>query len=144
MNRNHWSSYTEQQLAVMRAGGQPPVVHASRTGHGPLPLDRVPDVTAQTRALLNGLRIDTDPGPAYPAEWLPELKAQQFNSLRGAQTPADWLDENRPDTVTQRNGTAPHDAPAADAYPAEWLQSLGPLGGAGLGGEGFINDRRAA
>ena len=133
MNRQHWSSYTEQQLGAMRAGR---VVHASRPSRGVLPLAHVPDVTAQTKAIISGLRVDPDQGPAYPAHWLPEIKAT---------TPAEWMDENRPDTVTQRNGSAPHDAPTGDAYPAEWLQGLSvgqpPRG---MGGEGFINDRRAA
>ena len=135
MKLRHWTDLSEQQLAQLRAGH---VVHASRPSRGVLPLAHAPDVTAATKAVLNGLRLDTDPGPAYPAEWLPEIKATQ--------TPAEWMDENRPDTITQRNGTAPANTPSAEAYPAEWLQGLntGEPPSGGLSSEGFINDRRAA
>jgi hypothetical protein len=138
MNGQHWTDFSEAQLAAMRAGGR---VHASRRGHGPVPLAQVPDVTEDAKRVLDAQRQPVaaawGDGPAYPAHWLPELRA--------AQTPAEWMDENRPDTITQRNGTAPHDAPATEAYPAEWLSpaDLNPRRG-GLGGEGFINDRRAA
>ena len=44
----------------------------------------------------------------------------------------------------QRNGTAPPQDPTADAYPAEWLEGFGGLGGGALGGDGFLNIRRDA
>jgi hypothetical protein len=139
MNRNHWSGWDEAQLAAMRAGRR---VHASRPGRGPLPHTLVPDVTEDARRVLDAspqpVVAAWGDGPAYPAHWLPELRA--------AQTPAEWMDDNRPDTITQRNGTAPHDAPAAEAYPAEWLRGLniGEPPSGGLSSEGFLNRRDAA
>ena len=135
MKLRHWTQLSEQQLAAMRAGRR---VQASRRGHGPLPRAQVPDVTQHARQVLDGQRPAAawGDGPAYPAHWLPEVRA--------AQTPAEWMDENRPDTITQGNGTAPHDAPASDAYPREWLSEGDLAPNRGMGGEGWINHRRAA
>jgi hypothetical protein len=135
MTLRHWTDLTEQQLAALRAGRR---VHASRTGHGPLPAALVPDVTEEAKRVLDAQRqpvASWGPGPAYPGWWLPEIRATQ--------TPAEWMDDNRPDTITHRNGTAPRDAPAAEAYPAEWLSEGDLTPPRGLGGEGWIN-RRAA
>lgn len=129
MNRNHWSGYSEGELARMRRGGR---VHAtSRRVHASHAL--APDVTAQTKAVLDGLRAP--PEPAYPPQWLPEIQA--------AQTPADWMNDNAPDPHEHRNGTPAPSEPPSDAYPAEWLYGLGEDRGGALGGEGFLN-RRAA
>lgn len=69
-------------------------------------------MTAETKVLL--AELHRNPEPAYPW-WLPKVQASQ--------TPAEWMQDHRPDTVTQRNGTAPHDAPDGDAYPAEGVVS---------------------
>jgi hypothetical protein len=120
MNGRHWSDYSETQLRAMRRGP----VRASATP---------PDVTAETRRFLSGLPR-TRPEPAYPAHWLPEVKASPLNESH-----EEYLRNMEP---PHSNGTAPAGDPPADAYPAEWLQGFNPPNG-GIGGEGFIN-RRAA
>ena len=136
MNGQHWTDYTEAQLAAIKNGG---TIHASRRSRG-TPLARVgaPDVTAETRAALAG-RVE----PAYPAEWLPEIQARAQRAAVKATTPAEWLRDNAPDPHEHRNGTAPAGSPAAEAYPAEWLSQADLSPPRGLGGEGWIN-RRAA
>jgi hypothetical protein len=83
---------------------------------------------------------------AYPAWWLPELNDRRARAAVEAQTPADWMLENAPDPAAHRNGTAPAGSPDGAAYPAEWLQGLniGEPPHGGLGGEGYLNVRRAA
>jgi hypothetical protein len=139
MNGNHWTDYTEAQLALMRAGG---TVHASHAQQGP-PRVRIPDVTAETRrVLVEPYRAALEP-ETYPPEWLPEVAARA--AVRATQTPAEWMRDNGPDPAMHRNGTAPQGSPGGEAYPANWLTEadLRPPGG-GLGGEGFLNRRRAA
>jgi hypothetical protein len=121
MNGRHWSDFSEAQLAALRRGP----VRASATP---------PDVTAQTRRLLTTLPA-ARPEPAYPAHWLPEVKANQIHD--------DWMKDNAPDPVEHRNGTAPAGEPPAEAYPASWLNESDFQPRGGLGGEGFIN-RKAA
>jgi len=126
MNGQHWSDFTEEQLAAIRAGRTRPHVQASRPGRGahrPAP--------APVAAVAQ---------PAYPPEWLPEVAARA--TVTATQTPAEWMHDNAPDPQEHRNGTAPAGSPPAEAYPAEWLQDITP-GGTGLGGEGWIN-RKAA
>ena len=134
MNGNHWSDFTEAELAAIRHRG---TVHASRRSRRP---SHLPDMTAETRAVLAPTMAAAE--PAYPAEWLPEVAARA--TLKATQTPADWLRDNAPDPHEHRNGTAPAGSPPSAAYPAEWLSQadLHPPTG-GLGGEGFLN-RRAA
>jgi hypothetical protein len=134
MNRNHWSAYTEAELAQMKAGGS---LRASRTRPGParVRLQQV-DVTAETRAFLKNMPRSDE--PAYPPAWLPEL--QGTRAVRATQTPAEWMSEQEP---PHRNGTQPAGSPASDAYPAYWLNAsdLHP-GSSALGGEGFLTDRK--
>ena len=132
MNGQHWTDYTEAELAQLRAGRH---VHASRPAHAK-PRPHVPDVTAEARRFLAGLRHPVaaggvDDGPAYPPEWLPEIKATM--------TPAEYMEQLPPPS---RNGTAPAATPDSDAYPVEWLQGFGGLGSGALGGEGFLTDGR--
>jgi hypothetical protein len=132
MNKNHWTGYTEQELARMRGNGR---VHASRVRPARARV-REPDVTAATKAVLD--RLGVEPAPAYPPHWLPELVAAK------PPTPAEWSRENAPDPHEHRNGTPDPASPASEAYPREWLQGLesAERGGA-LGGDGWLN-RRAA
>jgi hypothetical protein len=131
MNGQHWSDYSEAELAAIKRGA---TIHASRPA--PVP----PDVTAETRRVLVPVASES----AYPPEWLPEVAARRAGAVNATQTPAEWMRDNAPDPHAHRNGTAPTGSPAAEAYPAEWLSGADlnlPRGG--LGGEGFLN-RRAA
>jgi hypothetical protein len=126
MNGQHWSDYTEAELAAIKRGA---TIHASRRSRGPHRPAPAPVVAVAAAE------------PAYPPEWLPEVAARA--TVKATQTPVDWLRENGPDPHEHRNGTVPAGSPAAEAYPAEWLSQPDIAAHGGLGGEGWIN-RRAA